>query len=105
MACQPVFLESESKRIGSVAIPECLWHRMIAAPVVAIRVPVSERARFLVDEYAHFVSDPAQLLAKLPALKRMHGGSLVAEWETLAKRQPPFTEDQVYVASGGMNAH
>ena len=83
---RPVFFESESKRIGSVSVPECLWRKMIAAPVVTVEMPILERARFLVSEYDHFVGDPGQLLAKLPVLKRMHGASVVAEWESLTKQ-------------------
>lgn len=77
---RPVFIESESKRIGSVACPESLWLRMVGAPVVRVEVPIGERARFLVNDYRHFVTEPEQLISKLPVLKRIHGAGQSGQW-------------------------
>ena len=84
---KPTFIESESKRIGSVSIPQALWESMIRAPVVGLTVPVQERARFLVEDYQHFVSEPAQLLQKLPVLKQMHGSKTIEHWKNLAAEE------------------
>ena len=47
----PVFIESESSRIGNLQIPAPLWRVMTNAPSVTLDVPVSERAAYLVSVY------------------------------------------------------
>ena len=82
---QPVFVESESKRIGSLSCPECLWKAMVQATVMKVDVPLQERARFLTVDYEHFTRAPQLLIDKLPVLKRMHGSETITEWIRLAE--------------------
>ena len=82
---KPVFIESESKRIGSVSCPEPLWQRMISASVALVKVPLDERARFLVDDYHHFVQDPDRLIDKLPVLKKLHGAKQIEQWAEMVR--------------------
>ena len=49
-----------------------------------VQAPMSERVRFLIDEYRHFLDDPHSLAVPLSRLVTLHGRETVARWNTLA---------------------
>jgi tRNA 2-selenouridine synthase len=77
-----VFVEAESKKIGQLQVPEGLIHRMRAAECIRLDVPPAERVRFLIDEYAHFLADPATLKAQLDCLGGLHGKETIGAWKS-----------------------
>jgi tRNA 2-selenouridine synthase len=81
---RPVFVESESKKIGLVQMPESMREQMAAGTCVWLDVPVAARVAHLRGEYVHFVNDPALLMQKLAPLKALRGGEMLARWQTLA---------------------
>ncbi len=81
---RPVFVESESKKIGLVQMPESMREQMAAGECVWLDVPVVARVTHLRGEYEHFVNDPALLMQKLAPLKALRGGDMLARWQTLA---------------------
>jgi len=81
---RPVFVESESKKIGLVQMPESMREQMAAGECVWLDVPVAARVAHLRGEYEHFVADPTLLMQKLAPLKALRGGDMFARWETLA---------------------
>ena len=81
---RPVFVESESKKIGLVQMPESMREQMAAGECVWLNVPVTARVTHLRGEYEHFVADPALLMQKLAPLKALRGGEMLARWQTLA---------------------
>jgi tRNA 2-selenouridine synthase len=81
---QPVYVESESRKVGEVRVPDALLAHMRAAECVRIELPLDARVRLLRDEYAHFEDDPATLFAQLDCLTPMHGRERVDAWKTLA---------------------
>jgi len=83
-AHRPVFVEAESKKIGQVQVPEGLIHSMRASECVRIEAPASERVRFLLAEYGHFLADPAALKAQLDCLAGLYGNDTVSRWKALA---------------------
>ena len=81
---RPVFVESESKKIGLVQMPESMREQMAAGECVWLDVPVAARVAHLRGEYRHFVADPALLMQKLAPLKAQRGGDMLARWQTMA---------------------
>ena len=81
---RPVFVESESKKIGLVQMPESMREQMAAGECVWLDVPVAARVAHLRGEYEHFVADPTLLMQKLAPLKALRGGDMLARWQTLA---------------------
>jgi tRNA 2-selenouridine synthase len=81
-AARPVLVEAESKKIGQLQVPGALLERMRASPCIRLDVPVRERVRFLIDEYRHFLEDPAQLKAKLGCLRNLYGADVLERWMT-----------------------
>jgi tRNA 2-selenouridine synthase len=83
-ASRPVYVESESKRIGSVEIPDALLAAMRASSCVRIDASAAQRVALLKEEYAHFLADPAILAARLAPLVALHGKSRLARWNEQA---------------------
>ncbi len=82
---QPVFVESESKKIGVIQMPESMREQMAAGDCVWLDVPVAARVAHLRTEYEHFVANPALLMQKLAPLKALRGGDMLARWQALAE--------------------
>ena len=81
---RPVFVESESKKIGLVQMPESMREQMAAGGCVWLDVPVAARVRHLRSEYEHFVADPTLLMKKLAPLKALRGGEMLERWQAMA---------------------
>jgi tRNA 2-selenouridine synthase len=80
---KPVWIESESKRLGRLWLPEPLWQAMLSATVHEISVPAEARAAFLLREYPHFVAAPESLTEKLQTLKEACGGKQLTAWNEM----------------------
>lgn len=81
---RPVFVESESRRIGVLQVNSVLLERMRAAACIRIDAPLGERVRFLKNEYRHFLENPAPLKEKLGCLAELYGRETVGRWVALA---------------------
>jgi tRNA 2-selenouridine synthase len=75
-----VYVEAESKKIGQLQLPEALLAHMRAGECVRLEVPVTERVRFLIEEYRHFLAEPAGLKEKLTGLKAHYGHAVIGRW-------------------------
>jgi tRNA 2-selenouridine synthase len=82
---RPVYVESESKRIGTVQVPETLLAAMRAAEGIRIVLRQPLRVELLKGEYAHFLADPVALAARLLRLVPLHGKKTVERWTDAAK--------------------
>lgn len=67
----PVWLENESRLIGSVKIPDILFDNIRKAPVVEVSIPEEVRVDRLLKEYGHF--DPNILAENTKKLERRLG--------------------------------
>ncbi len=81
---QPVFVESESRKVGQLRLPDVLIEHMRAAECVQLQLPADARVRLLRDEYAHFEADGATLMRQLDCLVALHGRERVETWKRLA---------------------
>jgi tRNA 2-selenouridine synthase len=81
---RPVLIEAESKKIGQLQVPAALLEKMRAGRCIRVEVPVSARVRFLLEEYRHFLSDPAMLKDKLACLRSLYGAEVIERWTALA---------------------
>lgn len=81
---RPVYVEAESRRIGQLRVPTALLEQMRAAPCIAIEAPIASRVDLLLEDYAHFLGDPASLGEKLAQLTELQGRQTIAAWNALA---------------------
>jgi len=79
-AGRPVFVEAESRRIGTLHVPEVLLGCMRISGCVRLEVPAAERVRFLIAEYRHFLAEPGWLKTQLSRLTALHSTATVARW-------------------------
>ena len=85
-ASRPVFVESESKKIGRQQVPVDLIARMHSHGAV-LRVEMSDAARveLLLEEYGFFAADVERFCALLDGLIELRGRETVGRWQTLAR--------------------
>lgn len=92
---KPVWVESESNKIGQVYLPQVLWQQMKQAGCVEIQLPMSSRVEFLLLAYPHLVTYPDVLKTKLEKLKSRYGGQKLNQWYQLidAGQWKSFVQD------------
>jgi tRNA 2-selenouridine synthase len=77
---RPVFVESESRTVGQLRVPERLIQTMRAATCIAVDMRLDERVNFLMRDYVHFVNDPDLFCQRLDALRDARGHQVVNDW-------------------------
>ena len=82
---RPVFVESESRKVGQCQVPEQLILAMRAAPCAVVETPDAVRGELLLREYRHFVAAPDELAGRLEALVPLHGRAVVDGWIAAAR--------------------
>jgi tRNA 2-selenouridine synthase len=80
---QPVFVEAESQRIGSLLLPTSLLQQMYQSACIAISASLPDRVHFLVQDYRHLFDEPEALKQKLAMLTHLHGKHTIRAWHNL----------------------
>jgi tRNA 2-selenouridine synthase len=83
---RPVYVESESRLVGRLRVPERLLEAMRAAPCFRVEMPISARVGLLIEDYAHFVHDAELLCSRLFALRQLRGAAVVERWQAMARK-------------------
>ena len=81
---RPVFVESESKKIGTLRVPETLIDAMWRSETILLEASVATRVALLKAEYEHFLGDAAALNTQLECLTHLHGRDTIQRWTTMA---------------------
>lgn len=76
-----VFVESESKKVGNVAVAQPLMDRIRQSPCINLQLPIAERVQLLLEDYAYFVANPAHFCDRLDVLTAQRGKAVVAAWK------------------------
>ncbi|MBE0587008.1 MAG: tRNA 2-selenouridine(34) synthase MnmH, partial [Hydrogenophaga sp.] len=74
---RPVFIESESKKVGNVRVPDALIDAMRASPCIDLQLSDEERVALLLEDYDFFVQDSAHFCQRLEALTELRGKAVV----------------------------
>ncbi|MEO1094499.1 MAG: tRNA 2-selenouridine(34) synthase MnmH [Cyanobacteria bacterium J06638_28] len=69
---RPVWIEAESRRVGTCRIPDPLFKLMEAAPTIEITRPLEERLDILIDVYGQ--TNRAELIAAIERIRKRLGG-------------------------------
>ena len=78
---RPVYVESESRKVGNCAVPEALIAGMRASPCLRLDLPDDERVRLLLEDYAFFSRDTELFCGRLDALVQLRGREQVQRWQ------------------------
>jgi tRNA 2-selenouridine synthase len=81
-----VFVESESRTIGRLRVPEALLLQLRGSACVQLQMPLPARVDFLLEDYAHFVDDVDGFCQRLEALREVCGADVVGRWQSLARQ-------------------
>jgi tRNA 2-selenouridine synthase len=84
---RPVFVESESKKIGALRVPDALLTAMRASPCIRLEVPLQSRVQLLTEDYVHFLHDPETINRQLGFLTALRGSETIVAWQELVSQQ------------------
>ena len=92
---RPVFVESESKKVGDLRVPPVLIERMRTSTCVRLELPLPARVALLIEDYDFFVTDTAAFCERLNALRALRGNEVVNAWQEAARagRTPDVVRD------------
>jgi tRNA 2-selenouridine synthase len=82
---RPVYIESESRKVGDLRVPGALVERMRVAPCVVLELAIEARVALLLEEYDFFARDCAAFCARLDALRPSRGHALINAWQESAR--------------------
>ena len=83
---RPVFVESESRKVGALQLPDALIERMRAnGHCIRVETNDAARLRLLLEDYGFFAADPERFCALLDALTELRGHVQVAAWQAQAR--------------------
>jgi tRNA 2-selenouridine synthase len=77
----PVFVESESKKVGNVAVPEGLIQAMRQSPCISLQLPDPLRVTLLLEDYDYFVQNTERFCERLEALTQARGKAVIQQWQ------------------------
>ncbi|MBI5277013.1 MAG: tRNA 2-selenouridine(34) synthase MnmH [Burkholderiales bacterium] len=80
---RPVYVESESRKVGNLAVPQPLIDAMRASPCLDLQLPLDERVALLMEDYDFFVKDSTLFCARLAALTQLRGKAQVQAWQDM----------------------
>jgi tRNA 2-selenouridine synthase len=92
----PVFVESESKKVGNLRVPDALMQQMRLSPCISLTLSRPNRVRLLMEDYQHFTTDPGLLNTQLECLVKLHGRDKISAWHDMANgAQMPQLVDEL----------
>lgn len=80
-ADQPIYVESESRKIGNLHLPDSLVDAIRNSPVHFVDAPLPARVDFLLNEYRYWLERPDLLQQRLHALRSLRGAETVERWK------------------------
>jgi tRNA 2-selenouridine synthase len=91
-------VESESKKVGGVHIPDALMEKIRSGTCIELRSSTQTRVSWLIREYHHFLSDTDNFKAKLALLTAHYGKVQIAKWnEAIDAGQFPQLVEELLV--------
>jgi tRNA 2-selenouridine synthase len=80
-ASRPVFIESESKKVGNMTVPTALIDKMRSCTCLDLAMPVESRVELLLEDYDYLTKDVAYFCSRLDILAEFKGKVVVAAWK------------------------
>ncbi len=83
---RPVYVESESKKIGHIRVPDMLIETLMQrGRCLLVDLPQPSRLQLLLEDYDFLVKDPEHLCRQLDALVSLRGKEQVKAWQDAAR--------------------
>ena len=84
---EPIFIEAESKKIGTLQVPDALMESIRKSPCIRIDATLNARVDFLINDYDYMIENPELLMHKLSLLKNIVGKEQLQAWESQINTQ------------------
>ncbi len=81
---RPVFVESESKKIGALRLPDCLMECMSSADLIEVKAPMEVRLAIWEADFGHFIHEPSSLIDRVEHLLPLIGHERLKAWREMA---------------------
>ena len=81
---QTIYVESESKKVGCLHIPDALMDQIRQGHCVEIKADRLVRVDVLMEEYTHLLTDHDELRHLLSLLTQRYGKEQITKWQQLA---------------------
>ncbi|MDP3193257.1 tRNA 2-selenouridine(34) synthase MnmH [Rhodoferax sp.] len=81
----PVFVESESKKVGNLSVPTALMDAMRNSPCLNLQLSDEERVALLLEDYDYLTRDVAYFCERLEKLTELKGHEVVKRWQGMAQ--------------------
>lgn len=83
---RPVYVESESRKVGNLRVPQVLMERMRRdSPCIRVELPDEARVKLLLEDYHFFVHDVDLFARQLDGLVELRGRATVERWKEEAR--------------------
>ena len=79
----PVYVEAESRKIGSLHLPDALIETIRDGSCVVIEATFEARVAFLLRDYDYFIAKPSWLNSRLNELRKLQSHETVDRWKSL----------------------
>ncbi len=95
---KPVLVESESKKVGGLHVPDALIEKIRSGACIELRSSPQTRVSWLIREYRHFLTDTDGFKAKLALLTAHYGKVQIAKWnEAIDAGQFPSLVEELLI--------
>lgn len=78
-----VFVEAESRRIGTIHLPDSLLKTMYQSRCIKVHASLEHRISFLLEDYGHLFKKANNFKSSLDRLKFLHGNKTISYWHSL----------------------
>lgn len=82
-----VYIESESKKIGDLRVPQAIMAGMWAGRCIRLEAGIEARSRILDEDYRHFFTQTEILIDRLNCLANLHGNETIAAWKSMIQNK------------------
>lgn len=77
---RPIYVEAESNKIGLITLPSALIAAMHNSGCLLVETALDTRVAGLIEDYQHYLANPALLITHLQSLHRFHGEKQLESW-------------------------
>jgi tRNA 2-selenouridine synthase len=81
---RPVYIEAESRKIGTIQVPDALLETLRAGTCINIEASFAARVEFLLRDYAYFLKAPEWLNSRLDVLDQQQSRVTIKRWQAYA---------------------
>lgn len=81
---RPVYVEAESRKIGTIHVPDALLETLRNGTCINIETTIEARVDFLLRDYDYFLSAPDWLNSRLNTLSHLHSRETINRWQAYA---------------------